>query len=138
MRNTSGLKRGGQPGRRKGVPNKSTAEIRDVARRLFDADYWDQLKQRLDRGKLAPALEIRLLAYLYGEPKQTVDVPGVVDAITLLAQKVTHELHPGPTADRHGNGLEAGYVWDEHGAGRRKKLGPADGLARPNRGLSDR
>ena len=58
-------------GRRKGTPNKVTAEVRDAARRLFNDEYWASVKARLDQGKLAPAVECKLLAYAYGEPKQT-------------------------------------------------------------------
>ena len=34
MANTSGLKRGGSPGRPKGVPNKATKEVKELARKL--------------------------------------------------------------------------------------------------------
>lgn len=96
MRNTSGLRRGGR-GRQKGVPNKVTSEIRQLAQRLFDDAYWADLKRQLDRGKVAPVLQMRLLEYAYGAPTQTLEIPGFVDVAELLAKKVIHELHPGPT-----------------------------------------
>ena len=64
---------------------------------LFDDEYWERTKARLLSGKLAPAIEAKLLAYAYGEPKQTVDVLGLSDLTAALARKVVDELHPGPT-----------------------------------------
>lgn len=92
----------GQPrpagaGRRAGTPNKSTVEIREITRRLFDEDYWASVKHRLNRGKLAPAIESKLLSYLYGEPSQTVDVPALSEMAEALSRKVIHQHYPGPT-----------------------------------------
>lgn len=84
-------------GRRPGTPNKVTAEIRAAAQKLFDADYFAELKQRIRRGKAAPAVECRMLAYAFGEPPQTLETPGMDNLATLLARKVIHECHPGPT-----------------------------------------
>lgn len=86
-------------GRHAGVPNKATQEIKTLASRLLDEIYWASLKRRLDSGRAAPALELRLWAYLYGEPKQTVDIPGFGDVATLLARKVIHKLQPGPSRE---------------------------------------
>ncbi|MBI2187325.1 MAG: hypothetical protein HYU37_09450 [Acidobacteria bacterium] len=61
------LRRGG--GRPKGIPNKVSREVRELALRLFDDTYWERIRARLLKGRLAPALEARLLAYAYGEPK---------------------------------------------------------------------
>jgi len=83
-------------GRSRGTPNKITTEIRDITRGLFDDAYWTRTKQRLESGRIAPAVEARLLAYAFGEPKQTLDVPQLGDITALLAKKVIHELHPGP------------------------------------------
>ena len=94
-RNTVGLLRGG--GRAKGTLNKVTREIRALSLALFDDEYWERTKARLLIGKLAPAIEAKLLAYAYGEPKQTVDVLGLSDLTAALKRKVVDELHPGPT-----------------------------------------
>ncbi|MBI4263389.1 MAG: hypothetical protein HY657_03350 [Acidobacteria bacterium] len=51
------------------MPNKVTREVRELAQRLFDEAYWKRTQQRLAQGRLAPAVECRLLAYAYGEPK---------------------------------------------------------------------
>lgn len=95
-RNTSGLKRGG-PGRKPGVPNRTTVEIRDLARKLFDEEYWKRAHQRVLSGRIAPAVEAKLLAYAYGEPKQQIDLSGQVNVVGQLEKKVVFELHPGPT-----------------------------------------
>lgn len=68
-RNTSGLKRGG-PGRKPGIPNKASAEIKEIARRLLtDPKYVESLTRRLPAGK-APHMETLLHHYAYGKPKE--------------------------------------------------------------------
>ena len=84
-------------GRRKGTPNKATTEIRALTRTLFDRNYFAGLKRRMEKGRLPPMLECKLLAYAYGEPKQTVDIPALTEISEALARKVVHEFHPGPT-----------------------------------------
>lgn len=74
----------GEGGRPKGAENKVTREIRDVTEGLFDAAYWAQMKQRLRTGRVAPAVEAKLLAYRYGEPRQHVDVQGEVNIRTIV------------------------------------------------------
>lgn len=80
--NNENLRKGG--GRPKGTPNKATAEIRALAQALFDQDYWQRCKQRLQSGRIAPAVESKLLAYAYGEPKQSVSVEGAVSVRTIV------------------------------------------------------
>ena len=95
MRNTSGLRRGG--GRPKGVPNKTTREIRELSQKLFDDEYFARVRQRIISNRLAPAVECKLLAYAFGEPKQVVDLPALSDITAMLSRKVVHHLYPGPT-----------------------------------------
>lgn len=75
-KNTSGLRRGG-PGRPKGSLNKSTGEIRTLARRLLeDVAYQQDLAVRLREGR-AQTVEALLYHYAYGKPKETVEHGGV-------------------------------------------------------------
>ena len=65
---TRGLRRGG-PGRRKGVPNKATREVRTLARGLLnDKRYLAQLRRRMIAGTAGP-VEVLLYHYAYGKPK---------------------------------------------------------------------
>ena len=57
-------------GSRKGIPNKVTDEVRELARSLFTKAYWLKKRQLLEAGELPPQIEAKLLAYAYGEPKQ--------------------------------------------------------------------
>lgn len=55
------------PGRPKGIPNKATTEVRELARRLVqDKTYQRSLRRRLMNGTLGP-LEIVLWHYAYGK-----------------------------------------------------------------------
>jgi hypothetical protein len=64
-------------GRPKGSQNKSTGEVRDLARALVnDPEYRRNLDVRLKRGKLAPMVESMLWHYAYGKPKETVEHTG--------------------------------------------------------------
>ena len=86
--NPQNLLRGG-PGRPKGVPNKATAEIKAVARRLVeDPLYVTALAQRLVRGR-APHMETLLFHYAYGKPKETVEHSGTLE----MPARVVIELH---------------------------------------------
>jgi hypothetical protein len=69
----------GEGGRPHGAENKVTRDVRELARGLFDAAYWQKTKERLDAGKLNPVIEKTLLAYAFGEPKKTVKLEGSVD-----------------------------------------------------------
>jgi hypothetical protein len=65
-------------GRPRGVENKVTRDVRELAQRLFDGAYWARTKKQLSAGKLHPAIHARLLAYAYGEPKKTVRLEGEI------------------------------------------------------------
>jgi hypothetical protein len=81
-RRTWGLKRGGSPGRRKGIPNRTTREIKQLAAALTTGDhrYLAALRARLRAGK-AERIEVLLWQYQYGKPKDveaTSDRPPIV------------------------------------------------------------
>jgi hypothetical protein len=66
-------------GRHKGIPNKATREIRELAQRLLsDPAYQAHLKKRLRAGT-AGQLEIVLYYYAYGKPAEKVQVAGEAD-----------------------------------------------------------
>jgi hypothetical protein len=64
------LKRGGQPGRKPGVPNAATMEIRALAGRLLveDEEWIESARRRMIAGE-APHLEIFFLSHRFGRPK---------------------------------------------------------------------
>ena len=70
--------RGG--GRKRGVPNKATQEIKEFARNfLMSEEFRENLKRRILAGE-APHMEILLHHYGFGKPKTSVEVlapPGV-------------------------------------------------------------
>lgn len=67
----------GEGGRPKGVPNKATREIKEVARGLLEApEYLAALKRRLAKGTAGP-VEVTLYHYGYGKPKETVAHEGL-------------------------------------------------------------
>jgi len=62
-------------GRRKGTPNKVTAEARAVcAAILDDPTYRTNLTARARAGTLAPAVEAMLWHYAFGKPKESLEV----------------------------------------------------------------
>ena len=74
------LKRTAGPGRPRGLPNKATREVKEMARLMVeDSDYRKKLMVRLRAGK-APQMELALWYFAYGKPKETVqlDTPSPV------------------------------------------------------------
>ena len=65
----------GNPGRPKGALNKGTREAQELAAALIEGDpaYLKGLMRRIKAGK-APHMEPLLWHYLYGKPKESVDV----------------------------------------------------------------
>jgi len=73
-RNISGLRRGG-PGRPKGLPNRTTVEIKNWARSILEDQAVRSRTLSLAReGRLAPGVLVELLHYAYGKPKDATDV----------------------------------------------------------------
>lgn len=87
--NTSGLLPRG-PGRPKGVPNKATQEVREIARRLVDdPKYRAALKKRLIAGE-ASVMESTLWHYGYGKPKEQIEHIGLPESFTLIMGDKDH------------------------------------------------
>jgi hypothetical protein len=79
-KNTKGLKRGGSPGRPKGVPNRATTEAKEMCSRIVDdPGYFKRLKARALAGKLPPPVECMLWHYAKGKPKESVELSGGID-----------------------------------------------------------
>ena len=72
------LKRGGSPGRPKGIPNKNTQEVKEFCQRLLsDRIYRANLRKRLQDGT-AGSIETLLWQYGYGKPKEQVENTGTL------------------------------------------------------------
>jgi hypothetical protein len=73
-------------GRRKGVPNKATVEVKELSAQLLDdPEYRERLQKRLRSGDVAPAVECMLWYYRFGKPKERVEVDGSASLLDLLA-----------------------------------------------------
>lgn len=63
-------------GRKKGVCNKVTREVRDWARSILeDPQVQAKTLEMAREGKLPPGLYSELLHYAYGKPKEHVELP---------------------------------------------------------------
>ena len=81
---TRGLKRGGSPGRPKGVLNKVTREVKAFSQGVLeDPAVQAMLLSQARRGKLAPAVMTLLFHYAYGKPKETVALEGGLEGLTI-------------------------------------------------------
>lgn len=105
-KNTSGLLKGG-PGRKPGIPNKATVEAKEACAKLVDDPaYRAKLRERLLRGKLAPAVETMLWHYAHGKPKETVSLEGQVsvdhtvirESLASRIASLAARLRPGSVA----------------------------------------
>jgi hypothetical protein len=71
------MKRNKTGGRKKGTPNKAMREVKTFCASIIESPrYQRQLRERIRKGTLPPALEAMLWHYAYGVPKQTVAVEG--------------------------------------------------------------
>lgn len=74
-RSLRNLKRGGQPGRKPGVPNNATLEVKAWAQSILeDPQVREQTLALARQGRLPPGIMVELLHYAYGKPKDTTDV----------------------------------------------------------------
>lgn len=71
------------PGRPKGLPNKTTREVKDFARKfLSSSDYVSSAKARVLSGDAAH-LEVLWHHYAYGKPKESVQISGDIPPFIL-------------------------------------------------------
>ena len=78
-------------GRKAGVVNQTTVEIREVARSLLeDPQYQRRLRERLLAGKCPPQIEALLFYYGYGKPRETVKVEESASLAGIF--KAAHQL----------------------------------------------
>jgi hypothetical protein len=88
-KNISGLKRGGSPGRPKGVPNKATRQMKEWATELFESPEWRaSAAQRIIDGK-APHLEAHCLQVLMPKTDKTDHTSNGKTLATLLVGEVS-------------------------------------------------
>jgi hypothetical protein len=101
------------PGRPKGMPNKITTEIRELAQNLFNRKWWKSTERRMEAGEENPQLVMRLIEYGWGPPPSQ---PLVIEQ--------TVKADPVPQVDNYTKSVE--YLKYLTGAG----LIPADLLAK--------
>jgi adenine C2-methylase RlmN of 23S rRNA A2503 and tRNA A37 len=71
-------------GRKSGVPNKATLEVKEFCRGLInDEIYQKKLRARMQSGKIPPAVEALMWHYAYGKPTETVEVQTPPDGLTI-------------------------------------------------------
>jgi hypothetical protein len=96
---------GNPAGRPKGVPNKVTKEVKELAHSLLTSEkYLKSLTRRLHGGKLAPGLESMLFYYAYGKPIERVKHSG--ESFASIVMGVANRPDPVPEHDE-GNELTA-------------------------------
>jgi hypothetical protein len=66
-------KSGNPTGRPKGIQDKVSQEIRELARSVFTPAYWARVKRQAEAGELNPKVETTLLAYGFGQPTSSED-----------------------------------------------------------------
>jgi hypothetical protein len=89
-----GDKRAGRP---KGRENNATLEAREFCRNLLASPaYQDNLRKRLEAGKLAPAVEALMWAYGYGKPKDQLEVTGKDGAPLVPITRIETVIVDGP------------------------------------------
>jgi hypothetical protein len=87
------------PGRPKGAKNKATQAVQAIARGLVeDPAYTKKLQERLNKGRIAPAMETTLWHYAYGKPKETV-AGDTEHPLEIIVRHVERRLNERATED---------------------------------------
>ena len=90
-------------GRTKGTPNKATREVKTFCASLLEsARYQRQLRERVHKGTLPPALEAMLWHYAYGVPRQTVAVEGKAWSMFVLPGATLPAMSLDPSLESDG------------------------------------
>lgn len=89
---------GNPAGRPKGVPNKATQAIKELARKLLSTkEYLDNLQKAVEQRKCHPSIEAMLHHYAYGKPKEVVQVEGSESLAEILTAAMARK--GGPDGD---------------------------------------
>lgn len=87
MKNTKGLLRGG-PGRKPGIPNKATRDIKAFCQKLFERPVFRKnLLKQWDELTLDPAYRQLLTHYGFGKPATAIDLNLSFDLAKYLARE---------------------------------------------------
>ena len=92
-RKTKGFQKGRQKtgGREKGVPNKSSGEVRAAALLIVnDDEYRTELMKAAKTRTLSPGMECLLWYYAYGKPTESVDLGGAVAVHEITPEMLKH------------------------------------------------
>jgi hypothetical protein len=89
------LRRGGGPGRKRGIPNAATLEIKALASRLLveDQEWIESARRRMIAGE-APHLETFFLSHKFGRPKDVDHAPERPPILFISQYGVTTTLWP--------------------------------------------
>ena len=82
----------GGPGRPRGVPNRTTIEVREASRALVeDPAYRRKLAEDLRKRKVAPMIEQMLWHYAYGKPKHLLEIRGAPPGVLVIEEQLGGE-----------------------------------------------
>lgn len=82
-------------GRRAGVPNRRTAEIKAFATEVLESPaYVTSLWRRIKNDELAPAIEALLYYYSYGKPREHLEIDAGPSLISLVTASLQPKLEP--------------------------------------------
>ena len=79
-------------GRRKGVPNRATQEIKEYTRHFLQSETYRRSAERRILARQAPQLEILFHHYAYGKPQVGLDQSGAAGGPVPPARVVLYDL----------------------------------------------
>jgi hypothetical protein len=79
---------GNPAGRKPGIPNKATREIKTFCQALFERPrYQERIKRQWDAGELPAEVEKLLLYYAFGKPATSIALTSDFDPLAYLSSK---------------------------------------------------